>query len=134
MHLMFGDQRVVAVKYNKRMLKKQYAQVQSVWDRFGNQSPFQYTILDDQLNQLYNQERQLGAFVNLLSYLSVFIAILGLVGLVSYTVDRRRREIGIRKVLGASASSIFLLINRQYFRLFAISLVLSIPFTWWAVS
>ncbi|MBK8507018.1 MAG: ABC transporter permease [Saprospiraceae bacterium] len=130
----FGDQRVVAVKYNQANAEKTISQVQSAWDRFGKQSPFEYTILDDKLNLLYDQERQLGAFVNLLSYLSIFIAILGLVGLVSYTVDRRRREIGIRKVLGASASSIFLLVNRQYFRLFVISLVLSIPFTWWAIS
>jgi putative ABC transport system permease protein len=131
---MFGDQRVVAIKYQQANAEKAIAQVQSVWDRFGNQSPFQYTILDDQLNQFYNQERQLSAFVNLLSYLSVFIAILGLVGLVSYTVDRRRKEIGIRKVLGASSGSIFFLVNRQYFRLFMIGLLLSIPFTWWAVS
>ncbi|MEZ4899838.1 MAG: FtsX-like permease family protein [Saprospiraceae bacterium] len=130
----WGEMRVVAVKFQQDQAEQTIAQAHALWDRFDSQLPFQYSILNDELAELYDQDKQLGSMVRLLSLLSIFIAVLGLVGLVSFTIDQRRKEIGIRKVLGASAGSILYLINRQYIRLFLIGLIVAVPFTWSAVK
>lgn len=131
---MWGDQKMLAVKYRQATVEETLAGVKGAWEQFAHESPFSYSILDEDLNRLYEQDKQLSILVNMLSLLSVFIAILGLTGLVSFTVDQRKKEIGIRKVLGASSGGIFLLINRQYLNLFFIGLLCSVPLTWWVLS
>lgn len=131
---MWGDQKMLVVKYQQASVEEAIASVRNTWNRFVDKSPFSYTILDEDLDQMYTRENQLSALVNLLCVLSVFTAILGLIGLVSFTVDQRRKEIGVRKVLGASSGGIFILLNRQYLNLFLIGLFLSVPLTWWILS
>ena len=129
----WGDGRVIAIKYLQDQESEVIAQAHRMWDRFNADSPFNYAILNDELAGIYNREHQLSSLVSLLCMLSIFIAALGLIGLVSFTLDQRRKEIGIRKVLGASLGSILFLINRQYLVLFLIGLLIAVPFTWSAV-
>ncbi|MCB0600856.1 MAG: ABC transporter permease [Saprospiraceae bacterium] len=130
----WGDGRVVAIKYRQDQERETIAQAHRLWDRFNPESPFNYVILNDELAGIYNREHQLSSLVSLLCLLSIFIAVLGLIGLVSFTLDQRRKEIGIRKVLGASLGSILYLINRQYLLLFLIGLAIAVPFTWTTVQ
>ena len=127
--VMWGDQRVVVVKYQAAQLPNLIVSVQSLWKQFSNDSPFEYSILDEELDQLYEEDRRLSNFVKLLTYLSIIIALLGLVGLIAYATEQRKKEIGIRKVLGAGGGSIFMLINQKYLVLIGLSLLLAVPMT-----
>ncbi|MCB0687424.1 MAG: ABC transporter permease [Saprospiraceae bacterium] len=131
---MWGDQRMLVVRYHQNHVEKAISAIETAWSHFTQDSPFTYSILDEDLNRMYTRDSQLSVMVRLLSLLSIFTAILGLIGLVSFTVDQRRKEIGIRKVLGASSGSIFFLINRQYIILYLIGLCCSVPLTWWFLN
>ena len=130
----WGDQRVIAVKYYQGQADQVLTNIQTMWKKFVQKAPLDYSILDEELNQHYQSERQLGKLVNLLTYFSIFIALLGLIGLVAYTTEQRKKEIGIRKVLGASIGSLFVMINKQYIYLLFAGLLISIPFTWYVIS
>jgi putative ABC transport system permease protein len=79
---------------------------------------------------MYEEEAQIGNLIGLFGGFTLFIAIIGLIGMVTYSVERRKKEIGIRKVLGASAFEIFLMFNKQYAILGLIAFVISIPISW----
>jgi putative ABC transport system permease protein len=91
---------------------------------------FEYFFLDDYFNQQYASEQTFGKVVTLFSGLSIFVACLGLIGLTSFSAAMRTREIGIRKVLGASEQSILQLLTREFLLLIVISSVLAIPLSW----
>ena len=91
------------------------------------EQPFAFSFLDDDLNQLYQAEQKLGSIVTYFSVLAVVIACLGLFGLASFATDQRRKEIGIRKVLGSSNSSILKLFFREYLQIIAIANLVAWP-------
>jgi putative ABC transport system permease protein len=91
--------------------------INSVWNRFASQRAFKYTFLDADFNQLYGDEEKLSQVVTYSSFLAIFIACLGLLGLVSFIVEQRRKEIGIRKVLGASVSNVTGNLSKQFIKL-----------------
>ena len=131
---MWGDQRVVAIKYTHKTAQEVIAAIGPIWKQFAHGTPLETSIFDQELEQLYEQDAQLSYIMKLLTSLSVIIAILGLVGLVSFTTEQRRKEIGIRKVLGANVLSILLLIHRPYLYLLSIALAIAIPLVWWVAS
>jgi len=83
-------------------------------EKFNPIFPFSYTFLDDRFNQIYRSEQKFGTIFGFFPTLAIVIACLGLLGLASFTADRKTKEIGIRKVLGASVPSITLLISRTF--------------------
>jgi putative ABC transport system permease protein len=90
------------------------AHLRRVWDRFAAEQPFEYIFLDDQYNNLYRAESRLGRVFAVVTGLSILIACLGLFGLAAFAVERRTREIGIRKVLGASRERLVWLLSRDF--------------------
>ncbi len=126
----WGDQRVLAVKYRQEEAAQVLGQLEQAWDRIRNDLPFEYSYYDEELTKLYAQEQSLSGLISIFSGFSLFIAIIGLVGLLTFAAEQRRKEIGIRKVLGASIFQVFLMLNRQYFLLFLLALVLAIPLSW----
>lgn len=104
------------------------------WDEHFPESPFDYFFLDDFFNDQYNSEARFGKIFGLFSTLAIAIACLGLFGLSSYTVSRRTREIGIRKVLGASVPNILLLLSRNYMVLMLISFVIAVPASYLGIT
>lgn len=104
------------------------------WRESGFVEPFDYTFLEDNVAALMAEEARLSTLVTIFTVLLVFVAGLGLVGLVTHTTERRRKEIGVRKVFGATVSHILLRINRQYVVLVGAALVAALPLAAWAAS
>ncbi|WKN43716.1 ABC transporter permease [Tunicatimonas pelagia] len=107
-----------------------YAEQQ--WKVFYPDEPFQYFFLDDRFNQQYQADQQFHLLFNLFSGLVIFIACMGLFGLSSYAAVQKTKEIGVRKVLGASVQSVVALLSRDFIRLVLISSVLALPLAYWA--
>jgi len=109
------------------------ADIKQQWDDYHADSPFSYSFLDDQFAQLYVAEARTGKIFTSFAVLAVIIASLGLFGLSAFTIRQRVKEIGIRKVLGASEVSITGMLSAQFLKLVAIAIVISFPLTWYAM-
>jgi len=101
--------------------------IQQQWETFNLDYPFDFTWLDEEFDQLFNTERRTGQILLIFSIISIFITCLGLLGLISYTANQRTREIGIRKILGASVQIVMRLLSREMVYLLGISALISIP-------
>lgn len=111
-------------------------QAKQVWSKFALDQPFEYSFLEDDLNSLYTSEAQLSKVVVLFAALTMVIACLGLFGLASFSAEQRIKEIGIRKVLGASVSQVLFLLSKDFALLILISFVIAAPAAfylseWW---
>ncbi|TDX01578.1 ABC transporter permease [Dinghuibacter silviterrae] len=107
--------------------------IRTEWTTLNNQLPFDYYFLDDRFAALYSQEQKTGQIFTLFAAVAIVIASLGLFGLVAFTVEKRTKEIGIRKVLGANATQLVFLLAGDFLRLVSIALVIAIPLTWMAM-
>jgi putative ABC transport system permease protein len=95
--------------------------------------PFEFKFLDEEFDQLFTTETLIGKLAGIFSVLAIFISCLGLFGLAAYTAEHRRKEIGIRKVLGASTEGLAGLLSKEFMRLVAISCLIAFPLSWWAM-
>ncbi len=96
--------------------------------------PFQYSFLDDDFDHLYQSEQNTGRIFMSFAFFAILIACLGLFGLVTYAAEQRTKEIGIRKVLGASVSSIVAMLSNDFLKLVGIAAVISFPIAWYAMN
>jgi putative ABC transport system permease protein len=94
-------------------------------------TPLEFSFYNEELKRQYRQEQQMGSLFTVFTVLSVTIAIIGLVGLVAYSAEQRKKEIGIRKVFGASTGSIYMMMNSHYIKLMIIALIIAVPLAWW---
>ena len=101
--------------------------VEEEWNAHGQGTPLQYSFLDQDFEAMFQWEQQLGRLFTLFTGLTIFVACLGLLGLAAYTVERRTKEIGIRKVLGASVTAIVALLSQDFVKLVLIALLVAIP-------
>jgi len=122
-----------SIKMNTDDLETTMAQLREVWKQIAPGTPFDYTFVDQALDRQYRQEKRLGRIITASSGLAIIIACLGLFGLASLMIVRRTKEIGIRKVLGASISSIVLLVNKEFTKLVMISILAGAPIAWYLV-
>ncbi len=107
--------------------------LESKWKLFVKERPFNYTFLDQSLAELYHAEETTKKIFSVFSILAIFIACIGLLGLIAYTTQQRIREIGIRKVLGASIPNILVLLGKNFFSLILIASLIAFPVGWWAM-
>ncbi|MCJ7680848.1 MAG: ABC transporter permease [Candidatus Aminicenantes bacterium] len=110
------------------------AGLKTLWDQTAKGYPFEYTFLDEDYASLYNNEQKTGKLVLIFSLMSVFIASLGLFGLTSFTAVQRTKEVGIRKVLGASVSGITTLLIRDFLFLVVIANIIAIPSAYYIMT
>jgi ABC-type antimicrobial peptide transport system permease subunit len=96
--------------------------------------PFEYKFLDEEFNKMFKSENLIGQLSKLFAILTIFISCLGLFGLAAYTAERRTKEIGIRKVLGATLQGITFLISKDFLKLVILASVIAFPLTWWMMS
>jgi putative ABC transport system permease protein len=107
--------------------------LQAAWKKVAGNQDFEYHFLDENLAAQYTEERRLGSIVTAASGISIFIACMGLFGLATLIVAKRTKEIGIRKVLGASVSSIVQLLSKDFLVMVLIASLISFPVAWWAL-
>lgn len=105
-----------------------------LWNELAPGSPFSFSFVDEALERQYRQEERLARIVTWASAIAIFIACMGLFGLASLMVIRRRKEIGVRKVLGASSSGIVYLINREFTLLIVIAFLIGTPVSWYLIQ
>ena len=96
--------------------------------------PLNYNFLDKDLDNLYKGDQQMGSIFNLFAILAIFISCLGLYGLSAFMAEQRTKEIGVRKVLGASVFNIVYLLSGNFTKLIVIAMVVAIPLSWFAIS
>lgn len=108
--------------------------VEQRWDDFFPEFPFEYVFLDDLFGQLYAAEKRLSNLLAIFAALAVFIAFLGIFGLAAFAAEQRRREIGIRKVLGARVSNIVFILSRDYLVYVMLAGLLAVPPAWYAMQ
>lgn len=124
--------REIAVRIDGRRLNESLDFLRGEWQRILPGRPMEFAFLDDRVDALYHEDRRTGAILGYSTGLSLFIACLGLFGLAAFAAARRRREIGIRKVMGASARNIAVLISGDFIRLVLIANVFAWPLSWLA--
>jgi len=123
---------LLAVKIRGNDIAGFITAMQSTWKQFENEEPIQYSFLDDDFKQLMIKEAVMSKIIALFTLLAIVIACLGLFGLASFTAEQRTKEIGIRKVLGASVSGIVTLLTKDFVKPILLSMVIAFPIAWWA--
>ncbi|QIP15658.1 helix-turn-helix domain-containing protein [Spirosoma aureum] len=124
----------ILLKTRANNLPQFLASLKQQWTSFSPVAPFSYSFLDDRFAQVYVAEQKIEQVLTLFSSLTIFIACLGLFGLATYTAEQRTKEIGVRKVLGASVGSVVALLSKDFLKLILIALVLASPIAWWGMT
>ncbi len=124
----------VSVKLKAGTFPSSLAYMQKTWKQFSTDHPFDYFFLDEQLNHFYESDVKLLHVLNIFAVLAIFIACIGLFGLSIYTAKQRTKEIGIRKVLGASVTGIVGMLSKDFVKLVLIAAVIAFPVSWWAMN
>ncbi len=110
------------------------ASMKQQWSKFNTEEPFAYTFMDELYNKTYSAEQRTARILNILAFLTILVACLGLFGLATYTAGQRTKEIGIRKVLGASVSQVTGMLSKDFLRLVIIAIIIATPVAWWAMN
>jgi putative ABC transport system permease protein len=110
------------------------AQLEAAWKRTVPNRPFVYTFLDDDFNAVYQRERRLQSTIAVFAGLAVFVSCLGLLGLAAFAAESRTKEIGIRKVLGASVANIIALLSTDFLKLVLAAIIVAVPLAYWAAG
>jgi putative ABC transport system permease protein len=124
----------VAMRINTKNIPALISLVQNKWNSMAPGQPFSYSFLDADFNKMYNAEQRTGKLFITFAVFAIFIACLGLFGLVTYAAQQRIKEIGIRKVLGASVSEIVTMISKDFVKLVLIAFVIAFPVAWWMMN
>lgn len=126
--------RYAALKVTGKNMKETIAFLETVWNRFEQNRPFDYKMLETELKNLYKDESNLGILSLAFTVLILFVAALGLFGLASFMAEKRTKEIGIRKVMGASVVNIMILLQKDFARLIIIAMVIAWPLAFYLIE
>ena len=129
-----GRLTVYAVKMNTKNAGNTLDIIHAKWDEFFHGNPFEFFFLDEYYNQQYRSDEMFGKIFGMFAGLAVFITVLGIFGLAAFNASQRVKEIGIRKVLGASVAGIQLLLARDFVKLLLISFVIAIPLSYYGLN
>jgi putative ABC transport system permease protein len=130
----FDNWKYFSLRLNSGQMSKTVANVQEVFQKAFPDNAFEYFFLDDHFNKLYQSDLQFGNLFGSFTTMAIVIACLGLFGLGIFSVTQRTKEVGIRKVLGASASAILILFSRDSVRLLLVSYILAVPLIYFAAD
>jgi putative ABC transport system permease protein len=124
----------VLFRFQAGKTKEVIDKLESTWKEMAPGQPFSYSFLDESFGRMYASETRLGTIFGIFAIIAIVIACLGLFALTAFTAEQRTKEIGIRKVLGASVSGIVLMLSKDFGKLVIIAFVLAIPFAWWGIN
>ncbi|HEY5969554.1 MAG TPA: ABC transporter permease [Chitinophagaceae bacterium] len=122
-----------SVKIESADVSKTIAVVKTTWDKYFPNDPFKYYFLDEVYDQQYKADKLYGKVFSMFSFLAILIACFGLLGLSAYNILQRTKEIGIRKVMGASVQNVLFILSKNFLTLVGISFLLAVPITWWVM-
>jgi putative ABC transport system permease protein len=103
------------------------------WATYNTEEPFSYAFMDELYSKTYSAEQRTGKILSILAVLTIFVACMGLFGLATYTAEQRSKEIGIRKVLGASVTHVTQMLSKEFLKLVLIGCLIAFPLSWWAM-
>jgi putative ABC transport system permease protein len=133
--LFYGEERGnYAVRFSAADVNSILLQAERKWKELAPSQQFNYTFMDEDFNRIYQGEQRIGKIALSFSVLAILIACLGLFGLVTYAAEQRTKEIGIRKVLGASVTNIVNMLSKDFLRLVAVAMLISFPLAWYFMN
>ena len=115
-------------------IRETLAFIESKWNAFFPEKVFEYEFLDETIQQTYESDQQLGNIISFFAMLAILISCIGLYGLVSYTAQQKTKEIGIRKILGASSQHLFTMLSREYLILLVLAWLVAMPIVYWGME
>jgi len=124
----------VTVALNSNNYKTLLSKIEKIWQNDVSIAPFEFSFLDQEVQKQYDTEITLSNIINVFTLMAIFISCLGLFGLAAFSAEQRNKEIGVRKVLGASVFNITQLLSKDFLKLVIISILISIPIAWWAMN
>jgi putative ABC transport system permease protein len=110
------------------------AAIEQTWKSMISDTPFEYSFLDEDIQKQYDEDRKVSSIITIFSTMAMFISCLGLYGLSTYMAERRFKEIGVRKVMGASVSQIVGLMSKEFIKLVLIAFIIAIPLAWYIMN
>ncbi len=136
--LVYGSNQMLfsnlTVAVNSNNYKDILSKIEAVWQKDLPAVPFDYSFLDNEVQKQYETEITLARIINSFTMMAILISCLGLFGLATFSAEQRKKEIGIRKVLGASVSGIVQLLSKDFLTLVVVSFIIATPIAWWAMS
>ncbi len=124
----------LTIAVNSGNYKELLAKIESIWRRHLPETPFEFAFLDDQVQKQYETEITLANIINSFTLMAILISCLGLFGLAAFSAEQRRKEIGIRKVLGAGVVNLATLLSKDFLKLVLIAILIATPIAWWAMD
>ena len=125
----------VSIRLNQSVQPQKALQsIEAVFKKFNPSVPFEYQFTDQEFGKKFLREELINKITNIFAGLAIFICCIGLAGLASFTIERRIREIGIRKVLGATVQQLLMLISKEFLKLVLIAFLIAVPLTWWFMN
>src|SRR5207247_1281798 len=131
--MMYPYYGLFAIRIKPGHISETIAQIKNTWNQTAKNSPFTYSFLDEDFANLYKSENNMKSVLSLFTILSIFISCLGILGLTAFTIRQRFKEISVRKVLGASVTSITGLLSKDFLKLVVISIFIASPVTFFAI-
>jgi putative ABC transport system permease protein len=124
----------LAIKLEKGSFTNAIKSIEGIWNKVAPGQPFAYYFMEDSFNNTYKSEQRLGRIFIIFTILSILIACLGLFGLAAFNAEKRTKEIGIRKVMGASVSQITYRLSSDFLKLVLVAILISLPIGWFAMN
>ena len=129
-----GWYRMIMVRISPHNISGSLQNIERAWRKFLPDSPFDYTFLDESFNQLYQDDQRTSTLIFAFALIAVLISSLGLFGLAAFTAEQKNKEIGIRKVLGASILSVTSLLSKDFLKLVCLAVLIGTPVSWLAMN
>ena len=124
----------LSVKISTTDVQHIITQLEDKWNNLADGQPFSYSFMDQKFDEIYSAESRIGGLFNAFAALAIFIASLGLFGLAAFTAEQRTKEIGVRKVMGASVAGIVVLLSKEFGKLVLIAFAVAVPISWYFTS
>ncbi|MFK8007625.1 MAG: ABC transporter permease [Saprospiraceae bacterium] len=129
-----GNSAIIAARIQTEDFSKTMTSIAGVWDKFMPNQPIRYTLLDESYAEMYEETKRTGNVFAACAFLAILIACLGLFGLSTFMAEQRTKEIGVRKILGASSPNLYRLLTFDYLRLVLISMIIGAPVAWYLMK
>jgi len=131
---MFQSGGAILVKLNSDHIQKSIADIEKAWKKIEPDFPMRYSFLDDNFQNLFLSYKRLQEVINFFGGIAILISVMGLFALTAFLINQRAKEIAVRKILGASVSSLGVLVGRNFIRLVVVAVLIAIPLGWWAAG